>query len=157
MNRKGTGSRPVIHPNFRKYCPWPNRMKAPGFEPGDMQVQVLSGSPTVLGLVAEQQALNLPTGVRFSQGGPNIAGIAPTVERDVAIVEVADSTSAVRTNEREVVSGRVHIPAFAGSIPALSTRFCRITQLVRVPLLQSGSHWFESSSGNQIDGRSSAD
>lgn len=53
---------------------------------------------SVLGLVVEQQAFNLLTGVQFSQDGPVNTAVAQWIERDFAEVEVAGSTPASRAN-----------------------------------------------------------
>ena len=66
---------------------WPRTRRCGGSSPSGQ-------ASSVLGLVVEQQAFNLLTGVQFSQDGPIV---------------------------REAVSGGAHNPALAGSIPALTT------------------------------------
>ena len=53
---------------------------------------------SVLGLVVEQQAFNLLTGVQFSQDGPSNTAVAQWIERDFAKVEAAGSTPASCAN-----------------------------------------------------------
>ena len=127
LNERGVLSYPGSNPGFSAdYLSVAKLDKAPDFESGDVGVQVPPGRPfSALGIVAVHLAFNQVTGVRFSQGGPNYAGIAQSVEHDGATVEAVDSVSTARTNEREAVSRGAHNPAFAGSNPALSTKIVR--------------------------------
>jgi len=72
LNEWGMPSHPGSNPGFSaKYLSVAKLDKAPGFEPGDVGVQVPPGRPySALGIVAVHLAFNQVTGVRFSQGGP---------------------------------------------------------------------------------------